>query len=58
LDPEGRLWITESCNPGSACSWQSYAIRLSSDTVDLHPGFTGPVVVGADGISVRMHKAR
>jgi hypothetical protein len=52
MDREGRLWITESCRPELPCSWQSYAIQLTPET------FAGPVVVGADGVSVRMEKKR
>lgn len=68
VDRDGRFWITESCRPESHDSWQSYAIRLTPDlttTPSRHPdrqddsgSFTGPVVVGATGVSIRMWRGR
>jgi hypothetical protein len=58
---DGRLWITESCRPDSASSWQSYAIRLTPEPFTSHrcpTAFTGPVEVGATGVVVRLVKQR
>jgi hypothetical protein len=59
LDRDGRLWITESCRPELSSSWQSYAIRLSPEAFAAFRAtgtFTGPVEVGATGISVRLQR--
>jgi hypothetical protein len=47
LDRDGRFWITESCRPTDASSWQSYAIRLAPGTL------AGPTEIGASSVSVR-----
>jgi hypothetical protein len=59
LDREGRFWITESCRPGDACSWQSYAICLSPCPYarrHLPGSLAGPTRVGSSSISVRFVK--
>ncbi len=52
LDRSGRFWITESCRPEVASSWQSYAITLSPVTL------SGPIEVGANGVVVRLEKKK
>jgi hypothetical protein len=59
LDRDGRLWITESCRPETSTSWQSYAIRITPETFATSRStgiFSGPVEVGATGVSVRFEK--
>jgi hypothetical protein len=52
LDPDGRVWISESCRPDEQYSWQAYAIRLLPDTL------AGPIESGAKGVFVRLERAR
>lgn len=44
LDARGRLWITESCRPHDASSWQSYCLTLSGSR---RRGYVGSVRVGS-----------
>src|SRR5262249_37557553 len=50
LDRDGRVWITESCQPGEAHAWRSYAVRLAPDA------FAGQIEVGATGVTVRLER--
>ncbi len=50
LDREGRIVITESCQPGDAASWQVYAIRLVPGSL------SGPVESGANGVFVKLER--
>ena len=50
LDARGRLWLTESCRPEVASSWQSYEIIL---TRGLRKGY---VILGPSKIPFRLEK--
>jgi hypothetical protein len=50
LDRDGRVMITESCQPGEARSWQVYAIRLGRESL------SGPIESGTRGVFVRLER--